>query len=274
MTLDDVKSYWKNNFVPSNAVLIVAGDMTRTELEGAMARNLAQWAGGAKPATALKAQPQPPARRIYVVDKPGAAQSMVMAGFVGVSRLDPDVPAIDVLNTVFGGSFMSRLNLNLREQKGFTYGARSAFRYGLLPGAFGMAAPVQTKVTAETVTEMVSELEGIVGSRPVTPEELAYAKGTLVNGYAKNFGTLEQIVAEIADVTPYGLPDTELEAYPGKIGALTCEQVAAAAKKHMLPGSLVVVIAGDAAAIRPSLEKLNLGPVALVDMYGRPLADK
>ena len=272
VTLDDVKGYWKSTFTPANATLLVVGDITRAELEKRLAGNLGGWKGGSAPKLALKPAAAPGARTIYVVDKPGAAQSVIAVGLPGVARATEDYATLQVLNTVLGGQFVSRLNLNLREDKGYTYGARSFFNYAAVPGGFTATAPVQTKVTAAALKEIVTELEGVSGAKPVTDTELAYAIGTITNGYARRFETPEQIVRELVDGALYALPDSNLEAYPKQVAAVNGAAVAAAGTKHIRPDRAVIVIVGDQAAIEKDLAALNLGPIVALDKEGRPVA--
>lgn len=273
ITLEEIKADWASRFNPAEAVLVVAGDLTRAELENALAPTLGAWAGKARPAATLPEPPSHPARKLYIVDKPGAAQSHILMGTTGIARTNPDADAVEAVNSVLGGQFVSRLNMNLREDKGYTYGCRSRFSSGVVPYLFSASAPVQTRVSASAVAEMVKEIAGAAGEKPVTETELAFTKGTLVDGYAMEFETLDQIVRQIADLVTYGLPLTELEAWPARIGALSLDQVNAAARKYLHPDRLAIVVVGDKAAIRADLEKLNLGPVVEVDEQGRLVAE-
>ncbi len=274
VTLDDVKRFWKACYVPANASLIVVGDVTRQELEAALAGGLGAWSGGKAPSSAVKAAPQHARRAIYLVDKPEAAQSVIAAGLVGPPRATNDYVPLEVLNAALGGQFVSRLNLNLREDKGYTYGARSRFEFDRFSGAFTAAAPVQTKVTAVALTELLNELAGIAGAKPITDEELAYAQGTIVNGYARRFETPSQIAAQLSDVVLYGLPDDALEAFPKQVMAVKAAEAARTAARVILPDNLAVVVVGDAKTVRPELEKLNLGPIVDLDREGNVIAKK
>jgi len=274
ITLDDVKGFWKANFVPANADLIVVGDVTRAELEAKLAPGLGAWKGGKAPSLALKPAPQHGKRTIYLVDKPGAAQSVITVGLVGVPRTTKEHAAIEVLNAAFGGQFVSRLNLNLREEKGYTYGARSRFQFDRFSGSFTAGAPVQTKVTVPALKEILAELEGIAGKRPITDKELAYAQGTIVNGYARRFETPGQIAAQLSDVVLYGLPDDTLEAFPKQVMAVKASEVSRLGAKLILPDDLAIVVVGDAKVVKPELEKLQLGPVVELDKEGNPIAAK
>ncbi len=274
VTQDDVKGFWKSWYVPSNATLIVVGDVTKGDLLAKLERTFGAWKGEKAPTLDLSRAPQHLARTVYLIDKPGAAQSVISAGLVGADRRTKDYAALEVLNTAFGGAFVSRLNLNLREDKGYTYGARSAFHFGLVPGSFTAGAPVQTKVTGPALTETVAELEAIVGRRPLDAKEIAYAQGTLVNGYARRFETPAQIARQLAEDVLYGLPENALETFPKEIEGVTAADVSRAAASTILPAKLAIVVVGDLGVIRPEIEKLNLGPIVVLDKEGNPAAAK
>ena len=199
------------------------------------------------------------------MDKPGAAQSIVSAALVGAARTTPDYAVLEVLNTALGGQFTSRLNLNLREAKGYTYGARSRFGYGSVPGSFLATAPVQTAVTADAIHEMLRDLADVGGARPLTAVEAAYAADSMVNGYARRFETAGRVARELVEVELYGLPGDALETFPAQVRAVKPEDLTAAARKYILSDRLAIVVVGDLAVIRPAIEKLGLGPVVVMD---------
>ena len=271
VTLDDVKAFWKREFVAGNARVIVVGDVTRAEVETALDKAFGKWAKGATTAVPVPPVPAAKARTIYLVDKPGAAQSVVLAGLPGVARTTPDYAALEVLNTALGGQFVSRLNMNLREDKGYTYGARTRFDYGVAGGDFIASAPVQTKVTAPALKEMLAELGGIAGKRPLTKEELAYSVGSIVNGYARRFATPGQIASELGDVVLYGLPDDAPETFPGQIQAVTIADTRRVAAQRIPVDMVAIVVVGDAKVIRADLEALKVGPIVELDREGNPL---
>lgn len=274
VTLSDVKRYWQQMFTPANAVLLVAGDLTRPELETALAGNLGAWRGGTASAGVIPAAVPLARRTVYIVDKPGAAQSVIVTGLLGAARDTPDFPALEILNTALGGQFVSRLNLNLREEKGYTYGVRSRFHYGSTTGLFTATAPVQTQVTAAAVREMVMEIEAMAGPRPITAQELEYARGSVVNGYARMFETPDQISQELADVYLYGLPENDPETLPLRMRELTEADLRQAVSRYLHPNRLAVVIVGDTSAILTGVTQLGLGPVVRLDPEGNPLPEQ
>lgn len=271
ITLDDLKAAFKKTFVPANATLVVVGDVTRADLETRLNQAFGAWKGGPAPQFEAPAPASTGTRTIYLVNKPGAAQSMIAAGHLGVPRRNPNFAAMELFNTVVGGTSVSRLNLNLREQKGYTYGARSGFQYFRSTGLFTATAPVQTKVTADAVKELVAEFEGILGQKPISEKELAAAKGSMVDGYGRRFVTLAGVAAEIGRQTVFGLPDSDLESYPKTVRALGLADVTRVGAQALQPGKLAIVVVGDAQAIRSDLEKMQLGPVVELDKDGKPV---
>ncbi len=266
--IDDVKGYWARYGVPSNATLVVAGDVTRGDIEPRLEKAFGGWKGGEAPRIDLPGVKQHGSRTIYLVNKKGAAQSFIMCGHLGVPRNAADYPAIRLVNDVLGGDASARLFMNLREDKGYTYGAYSTFRFRRSSGPFLAYASVATNVTAPAVKEFVGEIRGIAGDRPVSEKELDFSRGGLTNNYAQDFETPGQVAGRVADAILYGLPSDALETLPARIQALTLEQARAAAAKYILPDHLAIVVVGDRDSVKPELEKLNLGPVVELDENG------
>jgi zinc protease len=209
---------------------------------------------------------------LYVVDRPGSAQSVILAGHVGVPRSNPDFFPLLVMNTLLGGQFTSRINMNLREEKGYTYGARSAFDWRRGAGPFFVSAPVQTAVTKESLIEVMKELRGVRGEIPVTAEELEFAKQAIIRGFPRGFETTGQIGARLEQVVTYGLPDDYFNHYIERVQAVTLADVNRVAQQHLHPSRMAVVVVGDRKVIEQSLRSLEeLGDtVTFLDTEGRP----
>ncbi len=270
ITLEDVKTFWRSHFVPTRATLVVVGDVTAAECQPLLEKTFGSWHRGEGSLPPLPA-PQPVAgRTITIVDRPGAAQSFIAVGQLGVPRHTEGYAALEVANAAFGGQFVSRLNLNLREDKGYTYGIRSRFEYATVPGAFVITTSVQTAVTADALREILKELEEVAGRRPLSPAEVAYAQGSLVNGYARRFETPAQLAAELAETVLYGLPPTALESFPKEVSALSAAEVAQRIAATLTPQRLSIVVVGDAKVVRDGLAALSVGPVTVVDPQGKP----
>jgi len=216
------------------------------------------------PAVATAPKPEP--RTVYLVDKPGAAQSVIRIGWAGVPRSTPDFFAIEVLNTVLGGSFTSRLNQNLREEHGYTYGAGSGFDMRLGAGPFLATASVQTDKTAEAITEFFKELEGI--RQPVPAGELEKAKNYVALSYPGQFETTRDIAGQLGEQIVYGLPQDYFSTYIDRIQAVTADDVARAAATYITPDRFAVVVVGDRQAILEKIEALELGPVKVLTVDG------
>ncbi|HEX8198863.1 MAG TPA: insulinase family protein, partial [Isosphaeraceae bacterium] len=268
----DVVDFYKRLFVPNNAALVVVGDTTPEAITADLERALADW----KPGEAPEAKrPEPPAARpvtVYLVDKPAAAQSVLAVGHVGVARRSPDYFPLVVMNAILGGQFSSRLNLNLREAKGYTYGARSAFAFRQGPGPFEAVAAVQTAVTKEALVELVKELTDITEARPATPTELAFAKDRLVKGFPSRFETTFEVAGTLADLVLYDLPADYFATYQAKIEAVTGDDVGRVARKYLDPDHLVILVIGDRAQVEPALRTLEYAKVInALDPEGNPL---
>ena len=270
-TVDDVRSFYTSVFRPNNAALLVVGDVAADRLVPLLETHFGKWQapGSAPQHVALTTPPMPAARQVYLVDKPGAPQSQVRIGWAAVPRSTPDFFPIQVMNTVLGGAFSSRLNLNLREKNGYTYGASSLFDMRNFAGPFVAAAGIQTDKTAAALKEFFNELTAI--SQPVPAEELARAKHYVSLRFPSGFETTGDISTRLEQVLVYRLPDDYFSTYVQKIEAVTAADVQRVAQKYIQPSRLAVVIAGDKAAIEPGIRALNLGaikPMTVDDVFG------
>lgn len=268
LTLDDVRRYAEEHFTPANATLVAVGDITLEELEKAVARHLGKWTGAAPLAARVPDPPRHDGRVVYLIDKPGDTQSTVSVAHLGMARSDPGWERMFVANRVLGGSFTSRLNLNLREDKGYTYGARSSTWERKDTGCFTMSARVQTDATAPALTEFVGELEGIAGARPISQEELEFAKGSILLGYPREFETIGQIANAVSEQVAYGLPDDNFATYPERIRAVDLETVNDTAASYFNPDDVAIIVVGDLKKIEGSIRELNLGPIRYADRDG------
>ncbi|HJQ34954.1 MAG TPA: pitrilysin family protein, partial [Pyrinomonadaceae bacterium] len=271
----DVRKFYETFYRPNNATLIVVGDTTADEIAPKLEKAFGKWEKAHVPAVDVSAAPvQRDKPALYIVDRPGSAQSVIYAGHVGVPRSNPDYFPLLVMNNLLGGGFVSRINLNLREDKGYTYGARSVFDFRRGSGPFTAIAPVQTAVTKESVIELMKELRGVRGEIPVTPQELEYAKQAIIRGFPRTFETPSQIADRLETVVTYGLPDTYFNSYIERVQAVTLEDVNRVANQYLRPDRMAVVIVGDRAKIEQGLRSLDdLGEhITFLDIEGRPAA--
>jgi predicted Zn-dependent peptidase len=263
VTAEQLRAFHAASYRPDNATLIVVGDVTAAAILPLLERAFGTWRAAAQSSSsALPAPPQLEARTVTIVDMPGAEQSQIRIGAVGVARSTPDYFALQVLNTVLGGSFTSRLNQNLREQHGYAYGANSRFDMRRSPGPFTASAGVQTDKTAESLTEFFNELEAI--GETIGADELVKAKNYLALGFPGDFETIGDLAARLEELVIYGLPDEYYADYTAKIGAVTSADVRRAAAEHIRPDKLAVVVVGDGQRIEAGIRALNLGPVRVV----------
>lgn len=260
----DLRQFHAQHYVPSNAVIIVTGDVTPASAVARLEAAFGAWKGTAAPRTAVPAAPQLTARQVILVDKPGAAQSQIRIGWVGVPRSTPDYFALRVLNTILGGSFTSRLNQNLREEHGYSYGASSSFDMRSAAGPFYAAAGVQTDKTSEALTEFFKELDAI--RKPIPAEEIEKAKNYLALLLPRTFETTESLAGSLAQVFVYNLPADYYATYTDRIRAVTPADVQRTAERYIQPDKFAIVIVGDRKVIEPGIKALNLGPIQTIEI--------
>lgn len=269
-----VRRFWERTYVPARGVLLVTGDITLTEARQVANAALGPWTtprGAAAPIVDQLPSPARPATRVVLVDKPGAAQSVIAMGAPGYDRRSPDYPAITLLNTILGGSFSARLNDILREQKGYTYGAFSGFDWQPIPGPFVAGASVRTDVTDSSLAIFRDELRRI-RTEPVTSAELDRAKQYVILGALSDFETTGQVAGQIAALLPFRLPLETITRDLDAIARLGAADVQRAAERYLDPDRMTVVVVGDLQVIRPGIEALNLGPIEVRDVEGRLLS--
>jgi zinc protease len=247
--------------------LILAGDYTEAEAKRLTEKYFGGWSGTASASASVPPPPAAPERRILLVDKPGSPQTALIAFGLGVARNTPEYPAITEMNSILGGLFSSRINMNLREKHGYTYGAFSGFLDNRAGGQFYSGAQVRTDVTAPAVTELFAELARI-HTDPATPAELKLAKDNALRSLPGDFETVGSETGLMAQIFVYGLSNDYFEKLPGQFEAVTPEAVAKAAADTIHPDHLLIVAVGDRAKIQPELEKLNLGPIEIRDASG------
>jgi zinc protease len=271
MTREDLAQFHDQWFKPNHATLVITGDTTLAEVTPKLEKLFAGWKPGAVPEKNIKGVQLPAKSVVYLIDKPGALQSIIIAGNVAPPQANPKEIAIEAANDDLGGMFGSRLNMNLREDKHWSYGATS-----LLWGARGQRpflalAPVQTDKTKESAAEMNKEFRGILGDHPVTPEELARIQANETLSLPGSRETLDAVGQSINDMVQFGLPEDYYETYAGKVRALKTSDVGDGAKAIVHPDNLIWVIVGDLAKIEPGIKELGLGEIRLLDADGKPI---
>ncbi|NJD20604.1 MAG: insulinase family protein, partial [Gemmatimonadetes bacterium] len=262
LTRDDVVAYHRARDAPGQATLVVAGDVTRSALDSLLADAFRGWSGQVAVADAVAPPPPHEGRAIFLVDKPGAALSEVRVGNLAVARDTEAYYPLTVLNTVLGGSFTSRLNSKLREEKGYTYGAGSFFDMRRAPGPFAATAAVATQVTDSAVVDFVQEIARR-GSEDAPADELDRARNYLALRLPQRFESLDDVVRRLAELVTYDVPLDFWAGYVDGVEAVDGPSVRQAARMLLDPGRMAIVIAGDRAAIEERLKALGLGPVRM-----------
>jgi zinc protease len=270
-TVDDIRKYHSSVFFPNNATLIVVGDIKSDALLPKLESAFSGWKSGQVPTSPALEAKQVPEREVFLVDKPGAPQSELRVGLIGAPRLTEDYFTLVTLNTILGGSFTSRLNSNLREKNGYTYGAGSNFGFRLWPGPFMIRTAVQTEVTDKAVAEIMKELEAI--RQPIPAGELDRGKNYVALRFPGRFQSVRGIASQLEELVTYGLPDSYFNDYVGRILAVTQSDTQKAAEKYLDPGRMAIIVVGDRAKVEPGLRALNLGPIhtlSIEDVMGKP----
>ncbi|OFW37729.1 MAG: hypothetical protein A3J29_08690 [Acidobacteria bacterium RIFCSPLOWO2_12_FULL_67_14b] len=265
MTVDDTRALHAALFVPAGSTLVIAGDRSEEALLDAASGTFANWRPAASAmavdrGAALAPPPPAPLVRLGVVPRPGAPQSELRIGHVCAPRSTPDYHALLTLNTMLGGQFVSRLNMNLREDKGYTYGVRTGFDLRKGMGPFVVQTSVGTDVTVPAIIEVLKELRDIAATRPTTPDELALARATVSKGYPRGFETAVQVARSVAQLALHGLPDSYFEDFIPRLSQVTEDEVSRVAQQYLSLDRLTAIIVGDVDKIAQSLPELGLGP--------------
>ena len=271
ITREDVVAFHKAYFLPGRALISVVGDVNSASVKAAVEKSLAGWPrGGVKPVFTYPALPSSHPMTIFLVDKPGAAQSTFAIGNPGPPRNTPDYDALQVMNTILGGMFQSRLNANIREEKGYSYGVSSNFAYGKGPGAFRSGGDMVSAKTDAALVEFMKELRGIGGTRAVSDDELKTAKDSLIQRLPGTFESVQSINNALVSLWTQDLPENYYQQYVSRISAVKKEDVVRVAKQYIDLEHLTIVIVGDRASIETPLRSTGIAPIAFMDIEGKP----
>lgn len=262
ITREDMLAFWKQGYVPSNAILAVAGDLSEASVTGLANKYFGNWSGPAF-TTKVPVTPAPPAPATLIVDKPGAPQTSLAVAGLGASRSTPDYVPLAVMNTALGGLFSSRINMNLREEHGYTYGAFSSVQFRRGVGPFFASAEVRTDVTALAASELLKEIKRIRESE-LTADELTKAKDSFSKTLVANFETVEATASTIGLQGVFGLPLSYYRDLPAEITKVSSADTLRVARQYLHPDAMIVVAVGDRAAIEPKLKDLHIGEVKSV----------
>ncbi|MDB4913315.1 MAG: peptidase domain protein [Gemmatimonadetes bacterium] len=274
ITRDDIVAFHRTYYQPGRAIISVAGDVEPNAVKAAVEKAFAEWkAEGSRPAFTYPAVPPKAATAIYLVDKPKAAQSIFVIGLVGPPRNNPDYFALQVMNTILGGIFQSRLNHNLREVKGYSYGVSSRFAYGKGPGAFSGGGAMTTAKTDSALIEFMGELRGIQGGKPVTDEEMASGKAALAQSLPSTFASVGATGNAIGNLYIQDLPQDYYQTFAARVNAVTKDDLVRVARKYIDLNNLDIIIVGDRAVIEEPLRKTGIAPIINLDIDGRRITN-
>ena len=272
VTRDDVVAFHREYFKPGRAVVTVVGDVDPAKVRAAFDKAFAKWtSGGERPSFDYPPVPAGRARTIYLVDKPKSAQSVFAMGMPGPSRDTPDYYAIQVMNTIVGELFQSRLNHLIREVRGFSYGVGSGFAFGKGPGAFRAGGAIVTAKTDSALVDFMNELRGAQGEKPFTADEVKQGKESLIQSLPAQFGRVAGIASAISGIYTQGLAEDYYQQYASKINAVTADDLVRVAKKYVDLDKLNIIIVGDRATIEEPLRKTGIAPIVLLDIEGKPV---
>lgn len=265
ITRADLEEYYRANYLPNNAVAIVVGDISLAEAKDKLEKAFKKWQPGQvfQPAIA-NAEPLKKTK-VCIVDKPGAAQSVIILGNLTIPRENPDFTTLEIANHILGGQSTARLNMNLRQDKGYTYGSYSFITGRKGQGSFTCYAQVQTEVTKESLAEFMKELNGITGTIPITQTELKDSEDNLTKGFPQDFETFRGIAGQMNSIAIFNLPANEWQTYISRIDAVDIKAAEEAAKKYIHPDQLLIVVVGDREKIEPGIKELNLGDIVNLD---------
>ena len=266
---DLLLSFYETRYAPGGTTMIVAGDVTVDRAEELAERVFGSWTGGRPARVTADDLPVKRERAVHLIAKADAPQSELRVGHVGIPRNHPDVFPVNVMNAVLGGLFNSRINMNLREVHGYTYGAFSGIQWRRQAGPFVVSTAVKSDVTADAAREILLEINRI-RAEPVLPEELSLATSYLDGVFPIRFETTSAIAAALAVLVVHGLPEDYYDRYREHVRSMTVERLLDAAQRHLHPESLQMVVVGDPSVVRAPLEALGFGPISLYDTLGNP----
>jgi zinc protease len=271
ITRDDLAKFHSTWFKPNNATLVVVGDTTLAEIRPKLEALFARWQRGDVPKKALPSVTLPAKPRVFLIDRPGAQQSTIIAGHLVPAKTPDGEIAIDAMNDILGGAFTSRINMNLREDKTWAYGADTEIVDTQAQRPFLALAPVQADKTAEAMVEIKRELDDFVGARPPTAQEVATSKNGSTLTLPGRWETSRSVARDIAALVRFHLPDDYWSRYAELVARLTVGEVDAAAKRLLAPNQLTWVVVGDRGVVESKVRALGFGDIAVIDANGKPV---
>jgi zinc protease len=271
MTREDLVKFHETWFKPNNATLLIVGDTTLAEVTPKLERLFASWKSGEVPKQTIPSAPEPGKDVVYLLDRPGSGQSLILAAQLAPAFNDPDQISLELVNDIFGGNFSSRINMNLREDKHWSYGVRSRLVLAKGERPYFSISPVQTDKTKESLVQLIAEYKNIVGSKPITASELKDQQTNATLGLPGGFETVQQLSGAYGNILQYGLPDDYYDTFTQKVLSATPDTANEIAKKYIQPGHLVWIVVGDMSKVESGIRELNIGEVHKIDADGNPM---
>lgn len=271
ITRDDLVRFHQQYWKPGSSALIFVGDITLAEATDAARKHFGSWAAGKAPAVNIPAAAPMPKGKVYLIDKPGAAQTVIAHILTAPERRSQDYHALTLANAVYGGGFGTRLNLNLREDKGWSYGVFAFPQHFEKGGLWVASGGVQTNKTKESAAEFMKELKYLAGEKPISEKEFSQARLAKIRGYAQQFEGYQRVAQQIGDLWIAGLPMTDLQSETDELGKQAIERVNAVAAKYAAPANSSILLVGDLTKIEAGIRELNLGEVVILDVEGKPV---
>jgi predicted Zn-dependent peptidase len=268
MKRDDLVKFYQTHFIPNNSFIIFAGDITPSEALPLVEKYFGGWKKGKNPHKKFQTVKDVNQTKVVIVDKPGAVQSAIRIGHLGIDRKNKDYVKVYTLNTLLGGYFNSRINMNLRETHGYTYGASSFFDARIYPGPFIVSTDVRNEVTDSSIAEVIKELKRII-DEPVPEDELKMAKDYIVGSFPLQIETPAQVASRVMTIEIYGLPKDFYDRFREEVKKITAKDIQETARKYLHPDKLLIVVSGNSKQIKPVLEKF--GPVVVYDADGNKI---
>jgi zinc protease len=271
ITRDDLIKFHQTYWKPGSSALVFVGDVTLAEATNLARQYFGGWSGGKAPEVSIPAAQPMPSGKVYLVDRPGAAQTVIDHVLKAPQRNSPDYYALSLTNAVYGGGFGTRLNLNLREDKGYSYGVFAFPSQYSKGGTWIASGGVQTNKTKESAVEFMKEMKGIAGEKPITEAEFNTARLARVRGYAQQFEAYDRVAGQIVDLWVVGLPMTALQAETDELNKVALSAANGVAAKYAAPAGTSILLVGDLSKIEQGIRELNLGDVVILDVEGKPV---
>jgi zinc protease len=271
ITRDDLIKFHQTYWKPGSSALVFVGDVTLAEATNLARQYFGGWSGGKAPEVSIPAAQPMPSGKVYLVDRPGAAQTVIDHVLKAPQRNSPDYYALSLANAVYGGGFGTRLNLNLREDKGYSYGVFAFPSQYSKGGTWIASGGVQTNKTKESAVEFMKEMKGIAGEKPITEAEFNTARLARVRGYAQQFEAYDRVAGQIVDLWVVGLPMTALQAETDELNKVALSTANSVAAKYAAPAGTSILLVGDLSKIEQGIRELNLGDVVILDVEGKPV---